>query len=131
VSNNVRRSAALLLAAVFVVGVIGGLALEEVVDDWAWVERLENEGDPEDMEDAEELILERLRLDPDQEERIERILDAREDRIEQYWVEQLPAIRALIDSTRAEIRAVLTPAQRAEYDRRVRELQASFPPDPG
>lgn len=111
--------ATLVLAAVLIVGIVAGVVLEEVVDDWAWIERLEGE---EDIEDAEEAILDDLDLSQDQERRVEDILDAREDRIESYWRERLPEVSAIVDSTRAEIRAVLTAEQRSTYDRRIQEI---------
>ncbi|MGH7481867.1 MAG: hypothetical protein ACRELV_06895, partial [Longimicrobiales bacterium] len=112
------RRAVLALGAVLFVGVLAGIALEEVVDDWDWIERLEGEDDADDLDEA---ILDDLDLTPAQATQIDVILEAREDRIEEYWRRRLPEIGAIVDSTRAQIRAVLTPDQRREYDRRVQE----------
>ncbi len=38
------------------------------------------------------------------------------DQIESFWDTAGPRLRAIADSARAEIRAVLTPEQRARYD---------------
>ena len=117
-----RRTAVLVLAAVFLVGLAGGAVLEEVVDEvrWPWSERAADRqpksDDPWD-DDAEEAFLERLGLRPEQLRAIDRALDAREDRLERYWDGKLPELRGIIDSSRAEIRLLLSPEQQAAYDR--------------
>jgi hypothetical protein len=130
-----RRIAVLLLAAAFVVGLAAGAVLEEVVDDvsWPWAERADgrqpNSDDPWD-DDAEEAFLERLGLRPEQLQAIDRALDAREDRLERYWEGKLPELRGIIDSSRAEIRLLLSPEQQAAYDRWVTELTGTSVPQP-
>lgn len=62
-------------------------------------------------------ILDRLDLSPEQRARVDAIMARRRVEAEAYWDREGPRMRAMVDSTRAEIRAVLTPAQRAEYDR--------------
>jgi hypothetical protein len=117
-----RRSAILALAAVFLVGLAGGAVLEEVVDDIDWPFVTHDGGDrdrPDDPmdDDAEEAFFDRLGLPRDRREAVERALDAREDRLKRYWEGKIPELEALVDSSRAEIRMLLTPEQRAAYDR--------------
>jgi hypothetical protein len=121
--SRTRRTAVLVLLAVFFVGIAAGWMLEEVVDDvdWPWfgVERspgqAHSRNDPMD-DDAEEEFLEGLDLSPAQHDTIDRLLDEREDRLESYWAGRLPEIEALVDSTRAEIRRLLRPDQQQAYD---------------
>lgn len=126
-SGQSRRTAVLVLLAVFLTGGAAGWVLEETVEDieWPW-DREDRDhddeapsGDPLD-DDAEEAFLETLGLTRAQLDSADRLLDAREDRLEQYWRERLPDMQSLIDSTRAGIRALLTPEQRAAYDEWVR-----------
>ena len=62
--------------------------------------------------DVETLGLSRAQLDS-----VDHLLDRREDRLEDYWKSRLPDLQSLVDSSRREIRALLTPEQRAAYDR--------------
>ncbi|MGH7630760.1 MAG: hypothetical protein ACREOF_15515 [Gemmatimonadales bacterium] len=116
-----RRSAVAALAAVFLVGLAGGVVLEEVVDDFDWptanhANHRDQPDDPMD-DDAEEAFFDRLGLRADRRAAIDRALDEREDRLERYWEGKIPELRALVDSSRAEIRLLLTPEQQSAYDR--------------
>jgi len=62
-------------------------------------------------------IFDQLGLTPEQRTRVDEILEARKMHVDAFWNEAGPRLRAIVDSTRAEIREVLTPEQRAEYDR--------------
>jgi hypothetical protein len=126
-SGRSRRTAVLVLLVVFLTGGAAGWVFEEAVEDivWPWdrsdrdQETDAQSDDPLD-DDAEEAFLETLGLTRAQLDSADRLLDAREDRLEQYWRERLPDMQSLIDSTRAGIRALLTPEQRAAYDEWVR-----------
>jgi Spy/CpxP family protein refolding chaperone len=124
-----RRIAVLVLAAVFLVGLGAGAVLEEAVDDLgsraAHHDHKGDDHDPDHLtdEDADEELLAGLALTAEQHTRIEQLLEAREDRLESYWHAKLPELEALLDSTRSEIRNLLTPEQRAEYDRRLEHLK--------
>lgn len=120
-----RRNAILLLVGVFLVGGVTGLMMEEVVDDLDWPgfhadrdhdrDRPSQGRDPLD-DDADEEFLERLGLSPEQHRAVDHLLDSREDRLEAYWAGKLPEIEAQIDSTRQEIRRLLTADQQHAYD---------------
>ena len=129
-----RRNAVLILLAVFLVGGAAGVMMEDVVEDIDWPSfHAGREGDGPDRsndpmdDDAEEEFLERLGISRAQRDAVDRLLDRREDRLEAYWEGRLPEIEALIDSTRAEIRSLLTPAQREAYDRWVARQRAPTP----
>lgn len=127
-TTRARRTAVLVLLAVFLAGGAAGWVLEEAAEDLDWPsfltdrDRPGNQGrdDPLD-DDAEEAFLEGLGLSREQLEAVDQLLDRREDRLEAYWHGRLPEIEALVDSTRQEIRNLLTPDQRTAYDRWVRD----------
>ena len=126
-----RRKAVVLLLLVFLAGGVAGVALEDVVEDIHWPafgtgrtsDPDSRGGDPLD-DDAEEEFLQGLGLDRSQLKAVDRLLDQREDRLEAYWAARLPDMERLIDSTRAEIRALLTPGQGEAYDRWVARQRA-------
>jgi hypothetical protein len=131
--TRTRRTAVLVLLAVFLVGGMAGWVLEEIVDDRDWpsleVEHDDDDGRPGDRDplddDAEEAFLKRLGLSAEQYRTADRLLDEREDRLEAYWSGRIPEIEALVDSTRQEIRKLLTPEQQAAYDRWIEEQRGN------
>lgn len=119
-----RRKAVLVLLAVFLVGGAAGWVLEEVVDEIHWQDHRGEGGAPDRPDedepfddDAEEDLLESLGLSRTQLDSVDHLLDRREDRLEEYWKSRLPDLQAIVDSSRQEIRSLLTPEQRAAYDR--------------
>jgi hypothetical protein len=119
-----RRTAVLVLLAVFLVGAAAGWVAEEVADEIDWTAHYgegktpdrPDEDEPFD-DDAEEDLLETLGLSRAQLDSVDHLLDHREDRLEDYWESRLPDLQAIVDSSRQEIRAVLSPEQRIAYDR--------------
>lgn len=61
--------------------------------------------------------LEQLNLSAEQRAKVEQIMERRREQTSAFWENEGARLRVLVDSTRNEIRAVLTPEQRAEYDR--------------
>lgn len=116
--QRARAVGILLLAATFTVGGLGGMALEEALG-LDWFDFLD-----EDAQPAEEQLLAGLSLTGAQKERIDDILDRREDRLEDYWERQLPDIQSIMTESYGEMRQVLTPEQRPAFDRRVRVLRS-------
>jgi hypothetical protein len=119
-----RRTAVILLLAVFLTGGVTGWLLEDVVDDIDWPgshrdgSTLDRPDEDEPLDDdAEEDFLETLGLSRAQLDSVDHLLEGREDRLEDYWKSRLPDLQALLDSSRQEIRALLTLEQRAAYDR--------------
>ena len=119
-----RRTAVLVLVAVFLVGGAAGWVAEEVVDEIHWPGHQHKDKTPDRSDDdepfdddAEEDLLETLGLSRAQDDSVDQLLEAREDRLEEYWKSRLPDLQVIVDSSRQEIRAVLTPAQRDGYDR--------------
>ncbi len=130
--SRTRRTAILVLLAVFLVGGMVGWLLEEVVEDRDWpsfeVDHDDGDGGPDHRDplddDAEEAFLKRIGLSAEQYRAADRLLDEREDQLEAYWKGRIPEIEALVDSTRREIRKLLTPDQQAAYDRWIEEQRS-------
>jgi Spy/CpxP family protein refolding chaperone len=108
--------AAIMLALTFSVGALSGMALEEALG-IDWFEFLD-----EDRDRSSEDLLEGLGLSDEQEDQAERILDRREDALEQYWEQRLPEINRIVSQSFADIRVLLTPEQQTAFDKRVRRL---------
>ena len=119
-----RAVAAVLLALTFATGALAGMAVEEGLG-LDWFDFLD--------EDArrEEALLDGIRLSGAQRESVEEILDRQEDRMEEYWAQRLPELQGIAALSYDEIRAVLTPDQRAVFDRRLRERGAFRVDEPG
>ncbi|HEY7503683.1 MAG TPA: hypothetical protein VH700_06230 [Gemmatimonadales bacterium] len=119
-----RRTAVILLLTVFLAGGAAGWLLEDVVEEIHWPGGHGEDSKPDRPDedepfddDAEEDFLESLGLSRAQLDSVDDLLEHREDRLEDYWDSRLPDLQALVDSSREEIRAVLTSEQRAAYDR--------------
>ena len=119
-----RAVAALLLALAFASGGLAGMALEEAAG-LDWFDFLD-----EDVR-SDGRLLDGIGLSAAQREQVERILDRQEDRLEEYWAARLPEMQAVAAASHDEIRAVLTPRQRAVFDRRVAAQGARAVEEPG
>lgn len=118
-----RWKAVLALLTVFVAGLAGGGLLEDIVDDIDRPAFAAEDHDDGDDDLSEETILANLDLTPEQRANIERVFEAREARLESYWDTRLPDLEAVIDSTRGEIRSILTPEQLTIYDSQLTRLR--------
>jgi Spy/CpxP family protein refolding chaperone len=118
-----RWKAILALIMVFAAGAAGGALVEDIADDLDRPFAEADDDDNDDGETSEENILANLSLTPEQRTGIERAFEAREDRLERYWDAQLPSLDAVIDSSREEVRSLLTAEQRTIYDSQVTRLQ--------
>jgi len=121
VRRRPKLVATALLLLTFFVGALGGMAAEEAfgID---WFEFLDDDAD-----EGEPSLLSGLELSREQRDRVEAILERGEDRLEDYWGGRLPEVRELLEETYAEIRTLLTPRQRVEFDRRVSGLGGQVP----
>lgn len=115
-----------VLAAGFAMGLAwerrsGSLRAEDPVGGEAAVERSREDGDRDGSEKRERrLIIDRVGLTPDQEERVDSIVRVHRQGMKElqreFRAEYNPRYRALIRETRDEIRGLLTPEQRSTYD---------------
>lgn len=116
-SQPLRRTRLLgfaLLIAVFVVGSLVGFSFNHVLEAR---EPARARSCAARAEKHHASILSQLDMAPEQQAQVDRILERRRGQIDAFWEGEGTRLRAIVDSTRAEIRTVLTPAQRAEYDR--------------
>ncbi|MBI4538981.1 MAG: hypothetical protein HY704_05655 [Gemmatimonadetes bacterium] len=68
-----------------------------------------------------EMLAERLDLGDEQERKLEAILERRRAVSDSILEQMRPRLQAQLDSTRTEIREILTPEQREEFDRYAEE----------
>jgi Spy/CpxP family protein refolding chaperone len=111
--DALRAQGLALLLVVFVVGVLGGMALERV--------RTTRQAPREPargmaMRGAMPPMFQRLDLTSEQRQRIEAILQQSRPLTDSVLRSSLPRLRAIRDSVRLEIRAVLTPEQQERFD---------------
>lgn len=116
-----------LLVATFVAGAFSGAALERRAGAKAHqaepqakaqpAERGRGGGRPHDHSS----LIDQIDLTAEQRARIDSILQIGREKLDAFWKETGPGYRALVDSTRAQVRAVMNPEQRARYD----ELRAA------
>lgn len=113
-----------LLVATFLAGGIGGAAVERrtsvVSVPAAPPAEVKGQGTEEDedrQQNRRTRLIDQVGLTPEQRVAIDSILHEGRENVDAYWKQWEPGYRALVDSTRAMVRAVMTPEQLAEYDR--------------
>lgn len=112
--DALRAQALALLLLTFVVGVLGGMAIERLrmtrrpPRQPAAMLGMRGGGMPR--------MFEELDLTPDQRQRIEGILQQSRPLTDSVLQSSLPRLRAIRDSVRLQIRAVLTPEQQERFD---------------
>lgn len=104
-----------LIAVVFLVGSMTGAAMDRVITSQAMA------GEDNGPQERRTHIIEQVEMTAEQRATIEAILERRSERMSATWSEISPRLNAITDSARSEIMQVLTPEQRAEYERRLDE----------
>jgi hypothetical protein len=98
----------LLLLAVFAAGVAAGVGLDRAVTTGSKLETRLSTGMPE--------VLVRLGLTAEQRRAVDSLLERSRPRAQAAMAEMVPRLGAIADSLDAELRQILTPAQRARLD---------------
>ena len=98
----------LLLLAVFAAGVGAGIGLDRAI---ATGSKLETR-----LSTSMPAVLDRLGLTPDQRRVVDSLLERSRPRAQAAMAELVPRLGAIADSLDAELRRILTPAQRARLD---------------
>ncbi|HJR36084.1 MAG TPA: hypothetical protein VJ817_14100 [Gemmatimonadales bacterium] len=98
----------LLLLAVFAAGVGTGVGLDRAIATGSKLETRLNTAMP--------AVLDRLGLTPEQRRAVDSLLDWSRPRAQAAMAELVPRLGAIADSLDAELRQILTPAQRARLD---------------
>lgn len=112
-----------LLAAAFVVGGLAGAAVERVLSAEEPEARIHADHDRDDGRRS--YVIDRVDMAAEQRAAIDAILERRSVRMRAVWQEVEPRLDAISDSARTEIMQVLTPEQRAEYERKLDERRRS------
>jgi hypothetical protein len=124
-----RIAVGLLLLMVFAAGMITD----------AWARRLRTRHSHVSMENGrppfgaerDRHFGEDLGLDSLQRVRVDSVFARRRVQVDSFWNGPGRSLRAIMDSTRQEVRSVLTPEQRAMFDRRHMEGRPHHPGDAG
>ena len=125
-----RIAVGLLLLTVFAAGMI--------TEAWVWRLRTQHMhsfatpgGRPPFGAERDRHFGEDLGLDAVQRAHVDSIFARRRVEIDSFWKGPGKSLRAIMDSTRQDVRNVLTPEQRARFDRRRAEGRPRHPEDAG
>jgi hypothetical protein len=72
-----------------------------------------------------------LRLDPQQHERIERVVREGQERTKEFWEKNQPELRRMVQETREKIRAELSPEQRKRFEELSKQQRPPRSPEAG
>ena len=101
-AKQARWTGMVLLLITFAAGGLVGAATLHVVEaDEVATPRRERQPD----------LFERLDLTPEQQAQVDAIMERRRQEVDAFWRAHGPTMRAIYDSTRVEVRAILTPEQ--------------------
>ena len=121
--------AVILLLAVYLAGVVTGVASEDRLERIAFPGVPVDEDYDDDLEDVieqEERLVKSLWLNSEQQKTVTRLMAEREARLVGYWDQRMPEMHAIIDSSRAEIRRQLDSAQVMKYDAELNKLRQAL-----
>jgi len=112
-TTHTRLVAVIVLVATFLVGATAGWDAARWArhGEWWWTR-----GSAPSAHQEQPRFLDRLDLTSAQRARVDTILERRRAQMDAFRRGPGRQFRAILDSTRAEIRAVLTPAQQHEFD---------------
>jgi Spy/CpxP family protein refolding chaperone len=115
---NSTASAVFLLIAVFVGGLLTGMLVERaILAGPAVAEAAEpRAGTPARAAEDRARLVRELELTPEQEARIDVILDEQQHRIRELMKDTRPRTREILKETRARVEEVLTPEQQARWE---------------
>ena len=122
--GRMRLLGVALLAATFVAGALSGAAIERVLG--AEEPGAVDHGGEQDPRRA--YIIDQVDMSEQQRTEIDAILERRSERMRSVWQEVEPRMEAVTDSARMDIMGVLTPEQRAEYERKLEERRRKRSP---
>jgi len=124
-----RIAVCLLLLMVFAAGMITDATVHRVR-----MHRMRmamERGHPPFGAERDRRFAQELGLDSLQRARLDSVFARRRVQIDSFWKGPGQSLRAIMDSTREEVRSVLTPEQRARFDRRRMEGRPRHPGDAG
>lgn len=121
-ATRARALGLALLATIFAAGALAGAAFQRVSNRAPAATAAAADSACERKPKG--LIVYQVNPTPEQRTRIDAIMERRREEMDAFWEGEGRRLRTIVDSTRNEIRQVLTPEQRAEYDRLVAEARA-------
>jgi Spy/CpxP family protein refolding chaperone len=105
-AKRARLMGLVVLVVMFAIGALTGAATMRVATG--------EESDPRARSESERPgLFETLQLTEEQQTQVDEIMERRRAEVDAFGKENGPQLRAIMDSARAEIRAVLTPEQQA------------------
>lgn len=105
-AKRARLMGLVVLVVMFAIGALTGAATMRVATG--------EESDPQERSESRRPgLFETLQLTDEQQTQVDEIMERRRAQVDAFWKENGPELRAIMDSARAEIRAVLTPEQQA------------------
>jgi hypothetical protein len=126
-----RIAVGLLLVMVFAAGMITEAAVRRFRTQRIRSFMAPNGGRPPFGAERDRHFGEDLGLDSMQRKHVDSIFAKRRVEIDSFWKGPGKSLRAIMDSTRQDVRSVLTPEQRARFDRRHAEGRPRHPEDEG
>lgn len=127
-SARSRWIAVAVMTATFVAGMMVGYAVPRLFASEPPATVAPESGHRQGERRERSSILDQLDLTPAQEVKRDSILEKRRREMSAFWEQYGPEMRAIVDSTRAEINRMLTPEQRVELEK-FREKRRSRPDD--
>ena len=116
-ARRTKLVAAGVILATLVAGTLAGVAADRMLGRRAALAESPRPAPCADRPEGGTTVFESLDLSTDQRARVDAILERRRAQMEVLWQQTRPGMRALVDSTAAEIRVLLTPDQRSAFDR--------------
>lgn len=116
-SAKSRWIAVAVMTATFMAGVMVGYAAPRLLGREAPVAAAEPPAAAPGARRERTSIFDQLNLTPEQQVRRDSILEKRRREMNAFWEQYGPEMRAIVDSTRAEIDRMLTPEQRVEMEK--------------
>ena len=105
-AKRARLMGLVVLVVMFAIGALTGAATMRVATG--------EESDPRARSESRRPgLFETLQLTAQQQAQVDEIMERRRAEVDAFWKQNGPQLRAIMDSARAEIRAVLTPEQQA------------------
>lgn len=110
--TRTRTAAALLIAAVFAVGVLAGIAADHV---WLLRHGPRHGGGRISTSRMADRLARELKLTPEQKTQVTQILDRHRTKIDVLMSNVRPQVRQEVDASNREIDSILTPDQRTKF----------------
>jgi Spy/CpxP family protein refolding chaperone len=116
-SRRTKLLAAGVILATLVAGTLAGVAADRVLGRRAALAESPRPAPCADRPEGGSTVFESLDLSAEQRAQVDAVLERRRAQMDVLWQQARPGMRALVDSTEAEIRVILTPDQRGAFER--------------